>query len=65
MSEVAKVFDKVASDYDDLVLQPKGRQVFDAESRAVDVMIPREGVGLEIGAGTGIFADELLPWLVQ
>ena len=59
MSEVAKVFDKVASDYDTWYLQPKGRQVFDAESRAVEVMIPHEGVGLEIGAGTGIFADEL------
>ena len=58
MSDVAKVFDKVSPGYDDWYSQPKGKQVFEAESRAVESMLPSEGVGLEIGAGTGKFADE-------
>jgi ubiquinone/menaquinone biosynthesis C-methylase UbiE len=55
---VAKVFDRAASGYDEWYSQPKGRQVFEAESRAVESMIPHEGIGLEIGAGTGVFAEE-------
>lgn len=55
---MAKVFDRAASGYDEWYSQPKGRQVFEAESRAVESMIPCEGVGLEIGAGTGVFAEE-------
>lgn len=57
MSEVSRIFDGVASGYDEWYSQPKGRQVFEAESQAVDSMIPREGVGIEIGAGTGVFAE--------
>jgi len=57
LSEVSRIFDGVSSGYDNWYLQPKGKQVFEAESRAVGSMIPREGVGLEIGAGTGVFAE--------
>jgi SAM-dependent methyltransferase len=49
----------VAGIYDDWYNHPQGRQVFDAELKAVDLHIPKEGIGLELGAGTGIFAEHL------
>jgi len=45
--------------YDDWYNHPQGRQVYDAELKGVDMHIPKEGIGLELGAGTGIFAEQL------
>lgn len=59
MSDIIRAFDLVASTYDDWYDHPQGRQVFDAELNAVDLHIPKEGIGLELGAGTGIFAEHL------
>jgi SAM-dependent methyltransferase len=59
LSDAVRAFDMVAGIYDDWYDHPQGRQVFDAELEAVDVHIPREGIGLELGAGTGIFAEHL------
>jgi ubiquinone/menaquinone biosynthesis C-methylase UbiE len=59
VSDAARSFDGVASGYDDWYLGSKGRQVFEAERRAIDAMLPSVGVGLEIGAGTGVFAESL------
>ena len=59
MSDTVRAFDLVAGIYDDWYDHPQGRQVFDAELKAVDLHIPREGIGLELGAGTGIFAEHL------
>ena len=59
MSDIIRTFDLVAFTYDDWYNHPQGRQVFDAELKAVDMHIPKEGIGLELGAGTGIFAEHL------
>ena len=59
MSDSIKAFDKVAGSYDSWYAEAKGRQVFDAERRAVDMFLPDVSLGLEIGAGTGIFAESL------
>ena len=59
MSDAIRAFDLVAVTYDDWYNHPQGRQVFDAELKAVDMHIPKEGIGLELGAGTGIFAEQL------
>lgn len=59
MSDAIRAFDLVADTYDDWYNHPQGRQVFDAELKAVDMHIPKEGIGLELGAGTGIFAEHL------
>jgi len=59
LSNAIRAFDLVAETYDDWYNHPQGRQVFDAELKAVDMHIPKEGIGLELGAGTGIFAEHL------
>jgi len=59
MSDAVDAFDKAASGYDDWYATEKGRQVFVAEKRLLERMLPRSGVGLEIGAGTGVFAETL------
>ena len=59
MSDAVRAFDLVAGSYDDWYNHPQGRQVFDAELQAVDLHLPKEGIGLELGAGTGIFAEHL------
>ena len=59
MSDVVRAFDLVAGTYDDWYNHPQGRQVFEAELRAVDIHLPEEGIGIELGAGTGIFAEHL------
>jgi ubiquinone/menaquinone biosynthesis C-methylase UbiE len=59
MSDGIKAFDKVAGSYDSWYADAKGRRVFDAERRAVESFLPGDGIGLEIGAGTGIFAESL------
>ena len=59
MSEAVRAFDRSANGYDNWYREAKGRQVLKAESALVDLLIPSEGVGLEIGAGTGVFAEYL------
>ena len=59
MSDAIRAFDLVAAIYDDWYNHPQGRQVFDAELKVVNMHIPKEGIGLELGAGTGIFAEYL------
>ena len=59
MFEAVRAFDRSASGYDDWYREEKGRQVLEAESALVDALIPGDGVGLEIGAGTGVFAESL------
>ena len=52
-------FDKVAGEYDVWYNHPQGKQVFTAELNAVDQFLPSGGIGLELGAGTGIFSEHL------
>jgi ubiquinone/menaquinone biosynthesis C-methylase UbiE len=59
LSDKIKVFNAVAGFYDDWYDHPQGKQVFEAEKKAVNHMIPSRGLGIEIGAGTGVFAESL------
>ena len=59
MREAVKAFDQVAGSYDDWYSHPQGRRVFEAELRALGSLIPRSGLGLDVGAGTGVFAESL------
>jgi SAM-dependent methyltransferase len=59
MSEAVRAFDRSAGGYEDWYRDAKGQQVLKAESALVDSLIPSEGLGLEIGAGTGVFAESL------
>lgn len=59
MRESVKAFDRVAGYYDDWYSHPQGRQVFEAELAALEALIPDVGLGLEVGAGTGAFAERL------
>ena len=54
-----KAFDQVAGFYDDWYSHPQGRRVFEAELRALGSLISDSGLGLELGAGTGVFAESL------
>jgi ubiquinone/menaquinone biosynthesis C-methylase UbiE len=59
LRETVKAFDQVAGFYDDWYSHPQGRQVFEAELSALKTLIPDKGLGLEVGAGTGVFAESL------
>lgn len=59
MSDIIEAFDLSAPKYDAWYETPKGRQVLETELKALDGLIPGTGVGVEIGAGTGIFAQSL------
>ncbi|MBD3173198.1 methyltransferase domain-containing protein [Candidatus Bathyarchaeota archaeon] len=59
MSDKIEAFNIVADNYDDWYTHPQGKQVFEAELKAVEEMIPKRGLGVEIGAGTGFFTYHL------
>jgi len=59
MSDSIHVFNKVADSYDDWYSHPQGNQIFKAELNVVNHLIPEKGFGVEVGAGTGIFAKHL------
>ena len=59
MSDKIEAFNTVAGIYDNWYEHPQGKQVFETEKNAIQCMIPASGIGLEIGAGTGIFAENL------
>jgi len=59
LREAVKAFDRVAGFYDDWYSHPQGIQVFKAELKALESLIPDSGLGLEVGAGTGVFAESL------
>jgi ubiquinone/menaquinone biosynthesis C-methylase UbiE len=59
LKDKIEAFNLVAGTYDEWYNHPQGRQVFDAERKAVQHMIPSSGLGVEIGAGTGVFAESL------
>jgi len=59
VKDKVEAFNTVSKVYDDWYNHPQGRQVFQAEKNAIEEMIPNKGLGLEIGAGTGVFAESL------
>lgn len=59
MTAMIQAFDRVAGSYDEWYYTPKGKQVFQVERDAIDKFLPEKGIGIEIGAGTGIFAEAI------
>ena len=59
MSDSIRAFNKVADSYDAWYSHPQGNQIYKAELNVVDHLIPEKGFGVEVGAGTGIFAKHL------
>jgi ubiquinone/menaquinone biosynthesis C-methylase UbiE len=59
MSGAISAFNRAANGYDEWYDTTKGKQVFDAERAIIEKLIPKKGVGIEIGAGTGVFAEAL------
>jgi SAM-dependent methyltransferase len=57
--DAVRAFDSAAAGYDDWYRHPQGAKVLKAELDAVERLIPSCGLGLEIGAGTGVFAQSL------
>jgi ubiquinone/menaquinone biosynthesis C-methylase UbiE len=57
--KIVEAFDQTAQSYDSWYDHPQGKQVLEAEINAVQHMIPSKGIGLEVGAGTGVFAKGL------
>jgi len=51
MSRIIKAFDRAALAYDHWYEQPKGRQVFEAELKAVRACSRDQGTGLRLGRG--------------
>jgi len=59
MRDAVRAFDSAAGGYDDWYRHPQGAQVLKAELDALERLIPSSGLGLELGAGTGVFAHGL------
>ncbi|MEZ0345828.1 MAG: class I SAM-dependent methyltransferase [Infirmifilum sp.] len=57
-SEIAHLFSRHAGEYDSWYETPSGRVVLEAEARLLDKVLPL-GIGLDLGAGTGVFAERL------
>jgi SAM-dependent methyltransferase len=58
LSNKIEAFNLIADIYDNWYKHPQGRQVFEAEKKVIDQIIP-SGIGIEVGSGTGIFAENL------
>jgi ubiquinone/menaquinone biosynthesis C-methylase UbiE len=57
MTLKAEAFNKFAQEYDAWFDQ--NHMVFMSELKAIEKLIPKDGTGLEVGAGTGRFAESL------
>ena len=53
------VFEKSAATYDDWYDKPIGVYAFRSELNGLITLLPPSGVGVDVGAGTGIFAKHL------
>jgi SAM-dependent methyltransferase len=60
VSEIIEAFNKAAPIYEDWYKEPMGAQVLEAELRGLLKFLPDSGLGLEVGAGTGVFAKRLV-----
>jgi len=59
MRRIRKVFEEAAASYDDWYSRPIGVYAFRSELRGLEALLPSSGVGVDVGAGTGVFAEHL------
>lgn len=57
---IISIFEKAASSYDEWYKKPMGVYAFQSELKGLEFLLPHSGLGCDIGAGTGIFAKNLL-----
>jgi ubiquinone/menaquinone biosynthesis C-methylase UbiE len=56
--EVIEVFSRYSVEYDSWYKTPYGRAVLESEANLLNLLLP-SGVGLDLGSGTGVFAEKL------
>lgn len=56
MDRIIKAFDDAAPVYERWYTTPLGSYVLESELKALGQILPKKGLGAEVGAGTGIFA---------
>ena len=56
---IIRVFENTADTYDDWYHEPVGSYAFQSELKGLMKLLPLTGTGVDIGAGTGIFAEQL------
>jgi SAM-dependent methyltransferase len=59
MLETIHLFNKSAFTYEDWYKEPLGEYALRAELNGLNLLLPDNGIGAEIGAGTGVFAEYL------
>ncbi|MBS7630266.1 methyltransferase domain-containing protein [Candidatus Bathyarchaeota archaeon] len=59
LRRIIRAFERSASSYDDWYGKPVGVYAFKSELNGLRSLLPISGIGLDIGAGTGIFAEHL------
>jgi len=59
VSDSVKAFNGIAESYEDWYKQLRGAQVLQSELLGLETLLPASGTGFEVGAGTGIFAQQL------
>ena len=59
MRRIIRVFENTADAYDDWYYKPIGSYAFQSELKGLKKLLPLTGTGVDIGAGTGIFAEQL------
>jgi ubiquinone/menaquinone biosynthesis C-methylase UbiE len=60
LTKIIQAFEKDPQSYHKWYEKPKGAYVFAYELHGLNSMLPEAGVGLDIGAGSGIFAANLI-----
>jgi ubiquinone/menaquinone biosynthesis C-methylase UbiE len=59
IKDLLKVFKDESTSYDEWYSKPLGAHVLYSELNALEVFLPKEGIGIDLGAGTGIFSEKL------
>jgi len=57
--ETIEIFENASASYDEWYGKPVGVYAFRSELIGMEAFLPHSGVGIDIGAGTGIFAKHL------
>jgi len=56
--EVISAFNRCAEEYDKWYYKEHGSLIFESEVKAIEALAP-EGLGIEVGVGTGVFSSRL------
>ncbi|MCD6479975.1 class I SAM-dependent methyltransferase, partial [Candidatus Bathyarchaeota archaeon] len=59
VSQTIRVFNEASENYDSWYETPMGRYALSCELEGLKRMLPQRGIGIDVGAGTGIFAEHL------